>query len=263
MGYRQVIKRWAVRILAGIALASISATLLLVLADKSQQPFSRPGFDVQQWWGFQSPWMVSIRRRVGIDRYEWRGNDPTSHSLFGRARRPNPEVLRSELKLMSLGRQSPEFRELPNWLLLKNLVVDGGMSDSAHAVSIRDALQQGKSIDGVELSVGWPFRVAFGSYFVVQKGAGSLDQAVYMLSVPVGGDRFVPLGIDWLGLVGNAAFFAGLVAAGQAIAVRISAIWRRAHGCCDRCGYELRELKSCPECGAASRLARDSFVPGQ
>ncbi len=70
--------------------------------------------------------------------------------------------------------------------------------------------------------------------------------------------RAVPTTIQWRGLAANVAVIGvspWLVWRGCIAGSR----WRRlARGHCGECGYEVRELPRCPECGAVSRKASKS-----
>jgi hypothetical protein len=73
---------------------------------------------------------------------------------------------------------------------------------------------------------------------------------------PGGGPRVLPLRIHWSGFIGNTLIYAALVWAvllGPATARRAMRRWGAR---CLSCGYALRDLAVCPECGERRRARR-------
>ena len=102
---------------------------------------------------------------------------------------------------------------------------------------------------------GWPLRAAehtvrwdHATGRSITRGAWSLRALGHDLTLPT-----LPL---WPGLLGNAAFFGGLVLM-PAVLVRWATLRRRARrGLCIACAYQLGEdVRACPECGLATPQA--------
>lgn len=69
--------------------------------------------------------------------------------------------------------------------------------------------------------------------------------------------RPVPLVPVWPGFAVCNVFWAGAIGAAWYVPGMVRGAMRRRRGLCGRCGYELRGLAACPECGTAVR----SIVP--
>ncbi|MBL8764174.1 MAG: hypothetical protein JNM07_07885 [Phycisphaerae bacterium] len=61
----------------------------------------------------------------------------------------------------------------------------------------------------------------------------------------------LPVRPSWAGFAGGAAFYAAVLALLLAVPLAFRALRRRHRGLCVRCGYDLRGLTTCPECGRA------------
>jgi len=122
----------------------------------------------------------------------------------------------------------------------------------------------------VQIRVGWPLGcLAYERTLILQDARGTIEWVMDEpespwrgglavpdwtpeLSAPVNEAAFIrriPIRPIWSGLLVNSALHAGLLGAGVWGAGRLARWRRRARGLCLRCGYDVRGLGRCPECG--------------
>lgn len=107
---------------------------------------------------------------------------------------------------------------------------------------------------------GWPMRAWAGTWRLPQSGAGWLTHGVIVIgsTTPGGDDRWAgfPVTPIWLGVTFNSLFFGSLWGAVLCSFRLLLRRWRRRHGCCEACGYNLAGLvlDRCSECGCAHNL---------
>lgn len=215
------------------------------------RPLRGQDFVHQQWWGLQRPSMLSYRRDFGSDRFEW-NRDASINLVRNRQRVPEEQVL-EQAKQVSLHRDSPYADHLPNWLLFKRLILEERGGNSKHEVEFEKAVRLMQDLEGVELAFGWPFRMIQGTCFVIRGGPNAPGYAVFASAVPIGRGHFVPYGVNWLGLAGNIVVFTGLLLALERGLYPLLGRWRERRGYCAACAYDLRGLRTCPECGKPRR----------
>ncbi len=123
----------------------------------------------------------------------------------------------------------------------------------------------------VHATYGWPMR-CLGHYWVGLQGESKAEkQAEFARQRAEVGWRLAPLFPSWLpfadrsgyrliptfveplGLVIDTAFWAAVVGAGATVVPFVRREHRRRRGHCGRCGYDVRGLGTCPECGSAVR----------
>ncbi len=243
------VKRWVLRLAVGLGCSVALCTTLAIFGETLRRPIQGQNTVHQQWWGLQRPWALSYWRDYGTDRFEWR---ELLILAQGRPGMRSDDVL-ARMEPVSLRRDSPYADALPNWLLFKRLILEERRGDTKHDVEFEKAVQQMQDLEGVELAFGWPFRMIQGTRFVIRGGPNAPGYAVFASAVPIGEDHFVPYGINWLGLAGNIVVFTGLLMALELGLYPLLGRWRERRGYCAACAYDLRGLRTCPECGKPRR----------
>lgn len=251
MSSKSSVERWVLRLVVGLGCSVAICTVFAIFGETVRRPIRGQDFVHQQWWGLQRPSTLSYRRNFGSDRFEW--NWKASLRVFqGGQRVPDEEVL-AGMEPVSLRRDSPQADALPNWLMFKGLILEERTSYATHDAMFQKAVQQMQDVEGVELAFGWPFRMIQGTCLVIRGGPNAPGYAVFASAVPIGEDHFVPYGVNWLGLAGNIVVFTGLLMALEFGLYPLLGKWRERRGYCAACAYEMRGLRTCPECGKPRR----------
>ena len=109
--------------------------------------------------------------------------------------------------------------------------------------------------------VGWPFRSMH--WWAVPGGhmnsaplpigtrlelGGGLDLPSGLTTAPIEG-RALPIWPYWPGFLANTLIYAAMVGALAFCPSIVNRLRRHRTGCCRRCGYAVRDLPLCPECG--------------
>lgn len=122
-----------------------------------------------------------------------------------------------------------------------------------------DFVERSAGLDDQECDVisaaGWPSR-AFLSVYRMRAGSEDAANAVhglviFALQTPAGWYHALPLKPFWPGLVLNWVAYALLVGGATHGYRHLKGTWRHRRGRCRACGYNLRDLQRCPECGRA------------
>ncbi len=131
---------------------------------------------------------------------------------------------------------------------------------------------EGSSHRCLAIASGWPFRSVTGESLATSVADGTTE-VVISGAIPIrwtgssgpSGDStpptLMPLTPHWPGLLANASLTFVLLVSARAVPTVVRTLSRTKAGLCSNCGYDLRGVQACPECGRRGTGAVTSPTP--